>query len=105
MITALVQFSLREPMQLEKAREAFSKSAHKYNGVAGLVRKYFTVTEDGAAIGGVYLWRSKADAEAFYSEAWKAAIVAKYGSPPTVMYLHVPVVVDNTPADAPASGA
>lgn len=102
MITALVQFRLRDPISLERAREAFSKSAPKYEGVPGLLRKYFTVAEDGCALGGVYLWRSKEDAERFYSDAWKTSILEKYGSLPSIAYFHSPVIVENA---VPREGA
>ena len=45
--------------------------------------------------GGVYAWNSKADAEAMYTDAWRAFVRVKYGTEPTVTYFDCPVVVDN----------
>ena len=45
--------------------------------------------------GGVYLWRSRQDADALYTDAWRAFVTEKYGAPPQVVYMDSPVVVDN----------
>jgi hypothetical protein len=98
-ITAIVQFSLPRPMTPEKAREAFSNSAPRYVGVAGLVRKYFLLSQDGMTAGGVYLWQSIDEAEGMYTEAWKRSIADKYGAEPSVVYYESPVIVDSVTGD------
>ena len=49
MITAIVQFSLPKPSSLEEATRAFESTAPKYQGLRGLVRKYYLRSEDGRA--------------------------------------------------------
>jgi hypothetical protein len=44
---------------------------------------------------GVYLWNSRPEAEAMYTESWHAFVREKYGTPATVTYFESPVVVDN----------
>ncbi|HWI38484.1 MAG TPA: hypothetical protein VNU64_18690 [Burkholderiales bacterium] len=44
---------------------------------------------------GVYLWKSKADAQACFTPEWKAMVAAKYGAVPEIVYGVVPVTVDN----------
>jgi len=95
MITALVQFKLPEPITREKAKEIFSSTAPKYRDVQGLIRKYYVLSEDGKTAGGVYLWKSREDAEKLYTDDWKKFIVEKYGAEPSVQYFATPVVVDN----------
>ncbi|HMK34660.1 MAG TPA: YdhR family protein [Desulfomonilaceae bacterium] len=95
MITALVQFKLPQPVTREKAQEVFLTTAPKYRGVQGLIRKYYLLSEDGKTGGGVYLWRSREDAELVYTDDWKKFIAEKYGAEPTVSYFATPVVVDN----------
>lgn len=95
MITALVQFRLPQPISREKAKDVFLGSAPKYREVAGLVRKYYVLSQDGATAGGVYLWRSREDAERLYTEDWKGVVHERYGSAPTITYFESPVVVDN----------
>jgi hypothetical protein len=95
MITALVQFKLPQSVTREKATEIFSTTAPKYRDVPGLIRKYYLLSDDGGTAGGVYLWRSREDAERLYTDDWRRFIAEKYGSDPTVSYFATPVVVDN----------
>ena len=49
----------------------------------------------GKTVGGVYAWDSRAEAEAMYTDAWRAFVREKYRTEPVVTYLETPVVVDN----------
>lgn len=104
MITALVQFKLPKPMSVEQAREVFLGTAPRYRDLPGLVRKYYVLSEDGGTAGGVYLWRSRADAEQLYTQSWRDFILEKYGAVPTVTYFDCPVVVDNVAHEIVADG-
>ena len=95
MITAIVQFKLPKPMTVEQAEAAFNGSAPQYRGLPGLVRKYYLLSEDGGTGGGVYLWRSKADAQQLYTDEWCRSIRERYGCDPVVSYFESPVIVDN----------
>lgn len=95
MITALVQFKLPQPISREKGREIFLSTAPKYREVPGLLRKYYLLSMDGQTAGGVYLWKSRQQAEQLYTEEWRKFILGKYGSEPTVTYYESPVIVDN----------
>jgi hypothetical protein len=95
MITALVQFKLPQPVAREKAQEIFLSTAPKYRETPGLIRKYFLLSEDGGTAGGVYLWKSKKDAEGLYTKEWENFIRGRYGALPSVTYFESPVVVDN----------
>ena len=95
MITALVQFKVPAPMSQEKAKEVFSSTAPKYRQAEGLIRKYYLLSEDGGTAGGVYLWKSREDAERLYTKDWIKFINEKYGAEPSIVYFHSPVVVDN----------
>ena len=96
MIAVIATFKLPQRLSVEEARRIFRSTAPKYQGVPGLVRKYYVLSEDGQSAGGVYLWRSRRDAEALYTDAWKAFVREKYGTDPTLTYLDCPVVVDNS---------
>ena len=95
MITAIVSFQLPQPMTVEEARKVFLSTAPKYQGMPGLIRKYYVLSQDGRSAGGIYLWASKAEAEAVYTDSWRAFIRERYGAEPSVTYMHCPVVVDN----------
>ena len=94
MIT-ITTFLLPKPITRDEARSIFLSTAPKYQSVAGLVRKYYVVSQDGRSVGGIYLWNSRADAEAMYTEDWRAFVREKYGTEPSVTYFDNPVVVDN----------
>jgi hypothetical protein len=95
MIIVLTAFTLPEPVTLGEARAIFLSTAPKYLGVPGLVRKHYVRSEDGATVGGVYLWESKREAEAMYTVSWRAFVREKYRTEPVVTYFDSPVVVDN----------
>lgn len=95
MIIAMTSFALPKPITREEARKIFLSTAPKYRGVPGLFRKHYLLSEDGATAGGVYLWNSRVEAEAMYTEAWRSFVRQKYGTDPTVTYFDSPVVVDN----------
>lgn len=95
MITAIVEFKLPKPISVSEARDTFLSTATKYQGMPGLVRKYYFLSEDGAKAGGIYLWKSRAHAEQVYTEEWKAFVRGKYGTEPSLTYLECPVIVDN----------
>jgi hypothetical protein len=95
MITVFTTFTLPKPLTLEEARSIFLSTAPKYQGVQGLFRKTYVLSLDGATAGGVYLWNSRAEADALYTASWRAFVREKYGTEPTVTYFESPVVVDN----------
>jgi hypothetical protein len=70
-------------------------TAPKYLDVPGLIRKYYLLSQDGSTVGGIYLWDSREEAEAMYTEEWRSFVREKYGTDPSVIYMDTPVVVDN----------
>jgi len=95
MITTITTFRVPKPLTREEARRIFLSTAPRYRDVPGLVRKAYVLSEDGATAGGVYLWKSRADAEAMYTPAWRAFVRERYGSDPSIMFFESPVIVDN----------
>jgi hypothetical protein len=95
MITAIVQYRLPPTIDLAACAEHFRKIAPGFRQVHGLIRKQFIYAEDGWA-GGVYLWHSRADAEAFYSGPWLQGIRERYGMDPEIRYYHTAAVTDNS---------
>ena len=95
MITVHVQFQLPKPISLEQAQTIMTSTAPNYQGIDGLIRKYYLLSEDGQSAGGIYLWESRAQAEQLYTAGWEQQIMDKYGAAPSVSYFETPVVVDN----------
>ena len=95
MITVIATYQLPTPITRDEARKIFLSTAPKYQGVPGLVRKYYVVSQDGSSVGGIYLWSSRVEADALYTESWRAFVREKYGTEPSLTYFDCPVVVDN----------
>ena len=95
MITVITEFIMPQPMTIEEARTIFSNTAPNYQKVQGLLRKTYIFSEDGKTLGGVYFWNSRQEAEAMYSEEWRAFVREKYNIDPKVTYFESPVIVDN----------
>ena len=94
MIVAIVTFSPRHRSELSPAqqRALFAATAPAYLEIPGLLRKYFIGSECRA--GGIYEWRSREDAEAFYTEAWRKRITDTYGTELRIEWYDAPCVVD-----------
>ena len=95
MIVSIVTFKLPKRWTVEEAAAVFKSTAPKYLGKPGLLRKHYYVTESGDRTGGIYFWKTKADAEACYTSEWKAMVTDKYGAAPDILFATVPVSVDN----------
>ena len=95
MIIAIGTFKLPQRLTVEEAGAVFKSTAPRYLGKPGLIRKHYYVSESGDRAGGIYLWKSKADAEACYTSEWKAQVADKYGAPPEIVYVNAPVSIDN----------
>lgn len=89
------RYKAPDGLSKEKSDALFAKVADMYIGVPGLVRKYFGYSEDGSAIVGIYLWHSKAEAEAFYSPEWVAGVVSRWGVMPERADWEIPQVVES----------
>ena len=95
MIVAIVTFELAQPTTLAEITKTVQATAPKYQGVPGLLRKNYWLSQDGKRAGGIYVWESRADADRLYTPEWKVFVEGKYGIPPQIEYLHSPVMVDN----------
>jgi Putative mono-oxygenase ydhR len=95
MIVTIVTFRLPAPANLDEITKTFQSTAPRYQGVPGLLRKNYWLSEDGRRAGGIYVWETRADAERVYTAEWKKLVESKYGTPPEIEYLHSPVMVDN----------
>jgi len=105
MIAAIVRFSAPEGVSLDIIAEAFRSTTTRYQGLPGLIRKYYLFDADAGTGGGVYLWESRQQAEAFYNAEWRNRLAEKYGSPPEISFFDTPVIVDNARDEVIVSAA
>jgi hypothetical protein len=95
MIVSIVTFHLAHPTTVAEITNTFRGTAPKYQGMPGLLRKNYWVSEDGRRAGGIYVWAAREDADRVFTSEWKAFVEGKYGAPPVIEHLHSPVMVDN----------
>jgi hypothetical protein len=70
-------------------------TAHNYLGVPGLIRKYYGIADDAKTIVGIYLWESKAAADALYTADWVATVRKRWGAEPVRQEWSTPMVVES----------
>ena len=94
MVIVIVQIPIA-PRARDEAIAQARKSAPTYQalGARGLVRKHYLNGPGGG--GGVYLWRTRADAEAWYTPEWRAQMRERFGAEPTLSWYDNLVTVDN----------
>ena len=69
----------------------FKQQSPAFQKLPGLKQKYFTVNANQA--GGIYLFASRAAAEAFFTTQWTEQVTKTYGSKPNVTYFDAPVII------------
>lgn len=69
-------------------------TAHTYLGIPGLIRKYYALAEDGTTMSGIYLWKNKELANAFYTPEWVALVTKRWEGVPQRKAWDTPMVVD-----------
>jgi hypothetical protein len=75
--------------------ETINATAHTYEGIPGLIRKYYGITPDGSSLVGIYLWESVAAANAFYTPDWVAMVAKRWAGPPQRQEWETPMVVES----------
>jgi heme-degrading monooxygenase HmoA len=67
-----------------------------FEGMPGLRFKFFTLDENNQRATNFYVWDSKEVAEAFFSEDLRQRVTGLYGTKPTIDFVEIAQIVDNT---------
>lgn len=70
----------------------FREAVPVYEALPDLIAKVFTISDD-RRFGGIYLWRDRGAATAYYSAAWRADIRERRGHEPDVQIFDAPFLV------------
>lgn len=99
----VVQFDLPKRTQ-DQAIKGATASAPIYRGLAGkgLIRKDYLNGETGT--GGVYLWESRAAAEAWFTPARIDELTQRFGARPRLTWYDTHVTVDNLRGETRVDG-
>jgi hypothetical protein len=75
--------------------ETINATARNYEGIPGLIRKYYGITPDGGSLAGIYLWESVAAANAFHTADWVAMATKRWAVTPQRQDWETPMVVES----------
>ncbi|MDB4988079.1 MAG: monooxygenase [Myxococcaceae bacterium] len=71
----------------------FNDAVPEYEAIDGLQSKYFTISDD-RRFGGIYVWKSRRDADAFYTDKWRVGIRERRGADPDLLLLDAPYAIE-----------
>ena len=99
----VVQFDLPK-RTAEQAKSGGAATAPTYRELAeqGLIRKDYLNGEEGT--GGVYLWESRAAAEAWFTADRIVALTERFGVRPRLVWYDTHVTVDNLRGETRVDG-
>lgn len=95
MYTVMWTFLVSQGTSKDSLRQTIKATAHTYQGIAGLIRKYYGISDDGQTLVGIYLWESKAAANRFYTAEWVALVTKRWNAPPLRQEWETPIVVES----------
>ncbi len=101
-VGTLVEIPVPAGVSRAQLVDAFEKALPTYRSVPGLLRKQFTLSDQGT-FGGVYLWKDEASARAWFDAAWQARVRQTYGRDAKIEWFDTPIllpVADRMPATA-----
>ncbi|SFH61938.1 hypothetical protein [Albimonas pacifica] len=102
MIIALVQIPRSPKPPAEAAIKGGLASAPIYREVKGLISKHYLNGEAGG--GGVYMFDTAENAQAWFNDEWPAWMESRFGTRPTLTIYDCHVVVDNVAGEVRVDG-
>jgi heme-degrading monooxygenase HmoA len=97
MIGVIVTFQYDEDgFDAARPEKIASEARAMFDGMPGLRSKAFTLDEQGRRATNVYVWDDEAAARAFFSDDLRARVSGLYGVTPTVDFVEILELVENT---------
>src|SRR5262245_17351133 len=93
MIVELVTFKAPPGADWDAILSAARATIPHWRANPDLVRKHYLLSGDECA--GLYLWPSRAAAEAAHDAAWRAGVAQRTGAPPVIRYFELQMLLDN----------
>jgi heme-degrading monooxygenase HmoA len=86
---------IRTPAGVSRERliAEFRAAIPAHRAAPGLLRKNFLIGDNGAAFGGLYLWRDEASAKAWFDDAWHERVRKTYGQAAAVDWFDTPILL------------
>ncbi len=96
MIGVSVEFDYEGDFDRSRVVGVAQNSRKIFEGLPGLRFKVFALDESQQRAINIYVWDSKETAEAFFNDDLREKVTELYGVSPTISYLEVAELVDNT---------
>jgi heme-degrading monooxygenase HmoA len=95
MIAVFVTFRYESGFDADVLREIARDARARFEGMAGLRSKVFTVDSERHRAQNFYVWDSEEAAKAFFSEEMLHRVTGLYGVRPTVEFVEIAQLVEN----------
>ena len=96
MIGVIVTFAFDGDFDRDRVTGVAEGARAMFEGMPDLRFKFFTFDENQQRATNFYFWDSRASAEAFFSEELRERVTQAYGVPPTIDFVEIAAVVDNS---------
>jgi uncharacterized protein YfiM (DUF2279 family) len=97
MIGVLVTFQYGKEFDEAKIQHVAEAAQGRFQGMAGLRSKTFTIDATKAAAINFYIWDSEEAARAFFTPALVKGVTGLYGVQPNIQFVQIAALVDNVP--------
>jgi hypothetical protein len=98
MIGVFVTFRYGDNFDEQAVRKIAETARARFEGMPGLRSKAFTVNSAKREAANFYIWDSEDAAKAFFTEALLERVTGLYGVRPSVEFVQVAALVENTRA-------
>lgn len=98
MIGVFVMFRYGDDFDEQRVRKIAENARAKFEGMAGLRSKVFTLDVAKRVATNVYVWDSEDAARDFFSDALLASVTGLYGVRPSVEFVEIAAIVENAHA-------
>jgi hypothetical protein len=95
MIGVLVTFRYGDTFDAKAVRNIAEVARSRFEGMAGLRSKAFTVNSAKREATNFYVWEAEEPAKAFFTDALLERVTALYGVRPCVEFVEVAALVEN----------
>jgi hypothetical protein len=96
MVGVFVTFRYGDDFDEPRVRKIAQSARAKFEGMPGLRSKAFTVNAAERRAVNFYVWESDDAARDFFTDALVAAVTGLYGVRPTVEFVQIAALVENT---------
>src|SRR5215470_66396 len=96
MIGVFVTFRFGDQLDEPAVRKIAEAARSRFEGMPGLRSKAFTFSSESGEATNFYVWESEDAARAFFTDELLARVTGLYGVQPTVEFVTVAALVENT---------